>query len=108
MKKLLLLFAVMLAALTFTSAADARYWLSKKQAQTYARDYVYDVLAFDEPYETCRPQGWNRGKWGYVYNRWVCGWAGYFEDNLYCGAVVITGSVSMDYKYRTWKGEQRC
>lgn len=84
--------AVALSALSAT-AAEARYYMNKREAEHFMRDHLrqqgYRVTA-----AYCRPQGRNRPEPGYDYHRWTCGWAA-GHTRLYpdCkGQTIVIGS----------------
>lgn len=85
--------AVLVAAVP--SAASASYYMGKSEAQSDARDYVHGKYELGRVSTSCRPQGARAPQPGYVYHRWVCGWA----DADWSGAVLITGSKGRGYYY---------
>ena len=88
------------------SVASAEMYLSKPQAESDMRDYARSTYSASSPAASCRPQGLNAPEPGYVYTRWVCGWA----DVDGCeGRVLIIGSARGRgwYRARVLHG-QRC
>jgi hypothetical protein len=87
------------------SVASAEYYMGKGKAESFARDYAKKHYDSSSPEAYCRPQGANAPKSGYIYHRWVCGWA----DEYGCaGRLLITGSRGSGYYYGTVLRGQRC
>jgi hypothetical protein len=97
--------AATVVALALSAApAHASVWLSKDDAEANTRSYVEETYASEEPSAYCRPQGYNVAKRGYVYKRWVCGWA----DEYGCeGRLLIRGARGNYYYAKVLRG-QRC
>lgn len=66
--------AVMLGALAFPAAADAHYYMNAQQAVSTTRRFLHG-LGYHYSAAICHPQGLKAAKPGYIYHRWVCGWA---------------------------------
>jgi hypothetical protein len=87
------------------SVASAEYYMGKSKAQSFARDYVKKHYHSGAPAAYCRPQGASGPESGYIYHRWVCGWA----DEYRCeGRLLITGSRGSGYYYGKVLRGQRC
>jgi hypothetical protein len=84
--------AALAIGMAVPSVADADWYMSRRQAQSYAKDYVSrhyaDTYASDLT-TVCEPY---RGGYNprYVYHRMICGWADARDGTK--GAVLITGS----------------
>jgi hypothetical protein len=92
------------AMLAAPAVADASYYLTRAHAQSNARSYARERYASNGPQAYCRPQGLDEPEPGYIYHRWVCGWA----DADGCeGRLLITGSRGNYYYGRVLRGE-RC
>ena len=97
MKRLILATAVLaVTALAAPSMARADYHISKGEAQSHARHYVRGKYDSRGPIARCRPQNLDREEPGYIYHRWVCGWA---DRDSCAGAVLIIGSRGRGYYY---------
>ena len=93
-------------AVAAPAAAHADYYISASKARSFTRSYANDRYGATGVVASCRPQGRNSPKNGFIYHRWLCGWAG----NHGCsGRVLIIGSSTgrNDYYYRTSIGP-RC
>ncbi len=87
------------------AASEARYFLSRAEAQRLVRDDAEQRYGEDYGIEyatalgRCRPQG-QRYNPRYVYHRWVCSWAGEdFEGDICSGTILIIGSRERDSYY---------
>jgi hypothetical protein len=105
MKRWILVTGVMLATLAVPSAAHAEYYLDRGQAEDFAVDFAESKYGDASYVAVCRPQGLNRPKAGYIYHRWVCGWA---DDYGCAGRLRIIGSRGRGYYYGRVLSGQRC
>jgi hypothetical protein len=93
-------FAVGLIALSVLGVAapvaSADFYMAKSQAERFARYEVHDRYGTESRVTTvCRPQGRKAPEPGYIYHRWVCGWA----DGSMSGVLLIVGSHTSHNSY---------
>jgi hypothetical protein len=105
------LIACLLSGLA-AGTAQADYYISKKRAEHFARDYFHHKVGYHYTTASCRPQGRNAPVPGYVYHRWTCGFA--VGDSRYepacIGSIMIAGSSSShgSYYHRIDYHEGKC
>jgi hypothetical protein len=76
--------------------ASAEYYMPRDQAERIARYEVHDRYGTKSHIATvCRPQGLKAPERGYIYHRWVCGWA----DDSMRGVLLIMGSHASHNSY---------
>lgn len=104
--------AGMLTALTlmlsagFVGEASANYFMNRREAIHFARDWVHYKLGYRGSWAYCRPQWARDVAPGYDYHSWLCGWRGMSASgNPMCrGLVIIKGSRTPGqyYSRRMW------
>lgn len=101
----------LVATLTASSAAEAGYYLSEKQAVSTTRRHLHYNVGYHHTAAQCRPQGRSKPKRGYVYHRWVCYWAAgdsRYEPSCY-GTALVRGSSDPDsFYYRVLEHDGAC
>jgi hypothetical protein len=101
------------AALGFAvtpATAQAHYYLTKRAAESDARDDVHkrypDLSGVGS---RCRPQGLSRAQPGYAYNRWVCSWTAEDDTRARCSGVIrIRGRQGAGNYYALVLSGERC
>ena len=95
-KKLAVGLIALIAAGVAAPVASAEYYMTKGQAERIARYEVHDRYATQSRvFTVCRPQGLKAPERGYIYHRWVCGWA----DDSMRGVLLILGSHTSHNSY---------
>jgi hypothetical protein len=99
----LVLIASCLVALALPGVAQARWFLTEGLAEHATRVVVHDRYADYGVEASCRPYARDFAAVGFTYHRFVCGWAGYYDnpngERLLChGQLAIAGS-----RYYTWQ-----
>jgi hypothetical protein len=81
--------ATIAGLLVIAPVAQANYYISRGQAESFARNEVhnrYEVEGRTGVY--CRPQGRRAPERGYIYHRWTCTWV----DDVSWGQFLIAGN----------------
>jgi hypothetical protein len=104
--------AVLVGCLMAPSAASADLYLSKAQASRAAKYEAERMYGGYGVRTSCRPFGQSRADSRYDYRKWVCGWAGLYDNDdgttLLCSGVInIAGCRVYQYQYKVIRGE-RC
>jgi hypothetical protein len=93
------------------AVASAEYYISQKRAEQFTRHAAGE--RYGTRYEdgsrviygaSCRPQGLDRPRPGYIYHRWTCWWA----DESCEGKLLIVGSRGAGRYYSKVLRGQRC
>lgn len=86
----------LLATFAVATPANASYYLTKRQAEHYARVYWHNARNYYSVGTSCRPQGHQKAQRGYIYHRWTCGFAAASDASSVpydCdGLMVVAGS----------------
>jgi hypothetical protein len=85
---------VSLGALAYVAPASASYFIGRKAAEHYTRDYWHYQVGYHYTEAECRPQGRATPEPGYIYHRWTCIFrAGDSSQKPSCyGQMLIKGS----------------
>jgi hypothetical protein len=94
---------VMAGTLAVPATASAGYYMSKREAESTTRRYLHRTLGYHHTVADCRPQGLKKPEPGYIYHRWVCGWAAgdSYPDPDCLGTSLVRGSRDESQFY--WK-----
>lgn len=78
-------------AAAFPATAEARYYLTRSEAQSFAKDWAHKRYPGTRTGVYCRPQGAKAAQPGYIYHRWTCTVDFVFSPECFAG-VRISGS----------------
>jgi hypothetical protein len=93
------------ALLVMPAAANAEVYLTKRQAQADARRAATVRYGRAHYVATCRPQGLEAPRPGFIYRRWVCDW---FDDYECAGTLRIIGKLGAGWFYHLPIHGQTC
>lgn len=98
-----------LAVLAVAAPAEAGYYLTRGEAQRFMRREMRG-RGYTHATASCRPQGLNAPEPGYVYHRWLCGWAAGddWEEPDCWGRSMIYGSRDGGYWVRDLRKRGIC